>query len=150
MTIKTIADALLEERATVNSLAQSIGTNLKMKSAGSGYDLTPSDTRFGTAFIRIETPAEGGARGDGETPIYVELTVAGAVEMRLKELSELFGAWKRVPPPPHGDPYRVVYYYDSSTSDYEAVITATLTSQPGDPQARVKKITMRREMQPGK
>jgi hypothetical protein len=136
-TIEVIADRLTDPDVSVAAFAQKLG-EIKEKYTGSGYYLTPLDTRFETIWVGIR------AEKQSEDLTDVELSLHPSVQLLVVDLDRAFGRHKTVPVNPDGRRYRIGYRFDKAGKPYTAALYATL-SGPDAADTRVVKISIRRD-----
>jgi hypothetical protein len=137
MKIMSLTKLLLDDKTTVNELAKAVGQEREKRSRG--YWLTPEDEQFSAAWLGVDQASAA------EQPRYLRLHVSPGADLRLDELTRLFGRWENVPPEPEGDAFVVLYRYDEASLPFLGFIYVTLTGDPRASQTRVEKITIRRE-----
>ena len=143
-TLKRLADAMQDDKATVHSVSALVGP---VKEHSSDYaDLTPTDPYFSAGNVSAASHQKPSRlRLEERTPDFLDLTLAKGVVLTLGDLGRTFGKWHTVPINPDGGAYHVVFTYPDSRSLLRIAIFADLTGPPQNKTARVQKIMLRRD-----
>jgi len=142
--IKQLADQVLDKNATVQSVAAHVGP---WQDDGSPEcPVTPRDRDFQSGRIGI-----GSDHGHPHTPAaarrpdYLDLTLAKDAVLTVDALGRVFGKQRAVTPPPHGNPYSVVFYYPNDKAMLSVAVFAELSGPAGDAATRITSLTLRRD-----
>lgn len=143
--IKQLADRMLDKHATLQSVAEHIGP-WKQDAGSPECDLTPRDKDFQSGDIGAATGGEHPeAPIAGRPPAYLDLTLAKDIALHVSDLAQVFGKPHPVTPPPHGNPYSVVFYYPDDKALLSVAVFAELSGPPEDAATRVKALLLRRD-----
>ena len=142
--IKQIADAVLDKHATVDSVAAPIGP-WKLDEF-SQCELTPRDPEFRAGRIDADRNYHNPHTPKGKQPVEaLDLTLAPGAELTPDALERVFGKWRLVPPPPEGNPYKIVFYYPSDKAALSVAVFAELSGPPQKEATRVTSVLFRRD-----
>jgi hypothetical protein len=137
VTITSIVEKLVQDNATVESLAHALGRITEKERRR--YRLAPADERFREARIGFESG------GGGEKPRYIDLLLHSNAVLRVADLAAAFGTAEEAIPSPEGNPHGVRFRFDKPHFPFLAVIDASLTGLPDDPATKIESLTIRRE-----
>lgn len=143
--IKRLADQVLDKHATVQSVAEHVGL-WKNEEGSAECVLTPRDGDFQAGYIE-STPG----RASAHTPVgtrgieYLDLTLAKGTALTVDALERVFGNRRAVTPPPHGNPYSVVFYYPNDKAMLSVAVFAELNGPAEAAATRVTSVNLRRD-----
>ena len=138
MTITTLTELLLDKKTTVEELTKAIGQQIEEQRKR--RRVLSRDKQFSDAWIGVDSDAAQGMKAR-----YIELLIDPNASLQVSDLTNTLGKWENVPPPPHGNPFQIVYRYDKEAFPFLAFIYVSLTGEPDAPQTRIQKIIIRKE-----
>lgn len=137
MNLLALIRLFLREETTLADMIEVIGPVVER--IGEDYDLAPKDQRF-----RQATVTASRADWDMKLP-YFDLYPNPKADLTLRQLPREFGDWENMLPQYPGNVFSVVYEYDDATFPYKGFIFVRLTDRPSKPDARIKRISIRRD-----